>query len=474
MGKKKFFCFRNIVIFILLTPIFLYILWQVAVTYKLNSIKDKLREDGYPVTFMDLANIAAEEDSKVDAIEYIFKAGDIKKWPQEPEDDDYIDSIDELPEFGYMPKDFFNLSEEEEVNLDKFIIANKEQIEALYKAIEIGWYKDKLNWNSGMDIEWGTLKSIKDSTKLLKYLTIDFANKKQINESVNLIAQWQRLLDNSAYNKPYTMLQALVFNGCHKEIDETLYWLIRKHELSNEQLQTLFETIKPVEHFKILPSVFETERVYSFCGLDDYINNARDSLFSDITENEAKFYVYSGLIKLNSIKHYNYLDKYISACKSNEYYQTYKEFRNASLEERELSNNFIYKPLSFSYSFERFIFLFGRCIASKITLKNVIANEIYKNNNGEYADSLKMLKEQNNDLNITDIFTENEQLKYMPIKKNGKIREYFIWSITEKKSDELESVIDQMIAKDLYMPNKVDEDYGMYDVVLYRMKQGKE
>ena len=472
--RKKIFRWYNISITVLYLPIALYLLWLGIVSYKIESIKNELRENGYPVTFEDLAKEAAKYAEEENAIDYIMKAGALTEWPVQPGSSE-IDAVsvntkEEFPEFGYMPEDFFNLSEEDKEKLAKYLEVHNTQLEALNKAIEIGRFQAIYHWEDGINATWDGLLEIKQATKLVKYLTISYMNDGQIDTAINLITKWNCLLYKSAKKKPISMIETLVINSCQKIVDDIIFWAIKSIDLSNRQLTELYNITEPVKHTEILPKVFETERVYSFWGFDDYIYSARESLFSNITELEARFYVYSGLVKLNSIKHCEYLEKYISACSSISFYEAYSGFKKASMQELDLSNNFIYKPLEFTSPFERFILLYGKYISSKNILKVIIANEIYKNENGEYARDIETLREINKDLVINDIFTANDLLGYKTLAKEDKIEEYVIWSKTDKSPDKLEEIIAIMISDELHYSDDLPDEYNAYDTAIFRIK----
>ncbi len=483
MAKKNVFCWRNIIIVILLTPIISYVIWRETVSYQLKSIKEEMRAAGNPVTFEDLANIAAENNDKTNAINYIMEASSLEEWPTKPiaggmgmpgmgmgvpatTVSTATPEEKKPPVYGYMPMDFFNLNEEDKQNLDIYLKANKTQLEALNNAIKIGWYAERINWQDGEDGIWEGLSELKHVTSLVKYQAISYVNNNKIDEAVNLLNSWYDMIQQSNQNRPYTLIQALVSISCRYLLDDTVRWMLRENSLTNEQLTRLYEQIKPIDHITILPQILQTEAVFALSCLTDYQNY--NISYSSVQPAEAKIYGYSGLAKLNAIKHSEAIEKYIAASQY-DYYHMKKEYETIGQEIEKLGK-IIYKPIKDVFpAMDRVTFLIGKSTATQEILKIILANEMYKNEKGNYAESLEVLKQYKPDLDINDMFTASDQFGYRTITTDNKILEYFTWSKTDKTDSDIKDVIDKMIADDLNSTNDLSDDFDN-DFIIYRIK----
>ena len=483
MAKKNIFSFRNILIVILLTPVVFYVIWLETVTYQLKSIKEELQAEGTPVTYEDLAEIASQDDDRANAINFIIEAGSLEEWPQEPNPPIPMggmmgmsggmsmgtptSSVEEEnpPVYGYMPKDMFNLSEEEKGNLKKYLEANKRQIEALQNAIEIGWYRENMHWEDGFDGRWEGLSELKQSTKLVQYQAISFVNDGEIDKAIELLNTWYGMVQESNHNKPYTFIQALVSISCRYMLDDTARWMIREKDMGNEKLIRLYEQIEPIDYEELMPSILQTEAVFAFTGLADYEAFSR---YDSLNEIEAKFYAYSGLAKLSAIRYNELIEKYTTASRY-DFYRMQKEYKKIDLEVEQLES-LVYKPIKdFFPAIERVLYLIGKSVSCQEMLKIMLANEMFKNDNGGYAESLEVLKKHKTDLEIEDPFRSTGLYGYQTTIEDGKVTGYFIWSITDKSNSEITDAIDKMIADGLNTVNELPDEYDN-DIVIYRVR----
>ncbi len=474
MAKKNIFCWRNILIALLFTPILLYIIWLETISYQLKSIKEKMKAAGNPVTLENLAEIAAQYENKENAFEYIIEAGEIKDWPPAPDSDargigmKRHNTTDEVPVYGYYPENIFQMTDQDKVNLKEYLKAHKPQLEAIDNAIKIGWYAEKTDWLDGINVLLPSLSNYKDATRLIQHKTIDLVHDGEIESAVSLLCNWYNLVNNSSDNRPYTIIQALVSIGCISLLNETANWMISEINLNDEQLSRLYNSIKPVDCKEIIPRAYETEIVFGLTFLEKY--NRLNELDIDLSDIESYFYYYSGLTKLNAIKYYETCDKLKQTSK-------YEYFQMANMQtakkidlEIENSNRFIYRPFRIFFPpTSRFAVSMHRTKAGQQILKIIIANEMYKNNNETYAENLETLKQYKPDLDINDMFTASDQFGYRTITTDNKILEYFIWSKSDKTYSEIKDVIDKMIADDLNSIKELPDNHDK-EFIIYRIK----
>ena len=63
--------------------------------------------------------------------------------------------------YGYRPENIYDLTDEEKENLTKYLEANKRQLDALAKALEIGWFRESIRWEDGNEAIFYGLSELK-------------------------------------------------------------------------------------------------------------------------------------------------------------------------------------------------------------------------------------------------------------------------------------------------------------------------
>ncbi len=469
MAKKNIFCWRNIIILILLTFILFYIIWLEIITYQLKSIKEEMRAAGNPVTFEDLAEIAAQNENRENALEYIIEAGNIEKWQISPDVSGIgtaktISAPPELP-YGYMPADFFDMTEQDRLNLKKYLKDNQTQLDSLCKAMNIGWYQGRIKWEDGLDLILPPLAIIKEATKLAKYKAIDLIFDGRIDEAIEWLSRWHSVIYNSLNNEPRYLIHDLVSFSELGLLDDCIFWLLREKELTNEQLSKQYSAINIFDHHQIIKRAVQNNSVYILTEL----TQLDASNYSGGYKVVRLIFTYSGLNKLNAGRYSEFYERYMGACQL-PFYDTYKESKTIDHDIEKLAKKIIYKPLNTASPYNHFIFLTGMILSKENILKVIIANEMHKNDNGSYADSLEILKQYKPDLEINDIFTKTDTLGYKPVTVNGKTEEYFIWSRTDKTDIEIQSIIDNMISENMDTVNDLPDSISKEHLRIYRVK----
>ena len=85
------------------------------------------------------------------------------------------------------PKNIYDLTEQDRLNLKEYLKVHKSQLEAINEAIKIGFYREDYEWLDAAEFLMPDLNSYKNSTKLVRLQVIDLVNDGKIDESVELI-----------------------------------------------------------------------------------------------------------------------------------------------------------------------------------------------------------------------------------------------------------------------------------------------
>ncbi len=495
MAKKNYLLYwRILVVITVITPIVLYFVWVKSVSNKLETAEKELRSNGQPVTFVDLAKIAEKDKNRDNAVDYILIAGKLEDWPTEPDrfrpgmsmgmgmpmpgmggmgpisgmsSTLQTNSQDEdtPPIYGYRPYDIFNMSYKDKENLPKYLEANTKQVQALSEAMNISRFRDKTNWRKGFESGSEGLYEFEQATLLVQYLAISYVNDGKIDEAVNLLCKWYEVVNRSSQNRPLSFYQMTVSINCRNILDDTIRWIIKENIITNYQLARLYSQIIPIDHKAVLPSILQTESVFMIFRLREYHHHQKWD--SSVDHDEAKFYKYSGLTKLNAIKYLEISQK-LQTASQYDFHRMQKEFKTISHKVNQLGNH-IYNPVKDAFpDIIGYINIIGNSIAGQEILKIMLANEMYKNENGRYADSLEILKAYKKNLLIQDIFTSSDLYGYQPITKNEVITKYFIWSKTDKSSVKIKDIIDKLIDGNFGTAEELEE--YLHNYTIYEMK----
>ena len=172
------------------------------------------------------------------------------------------------------------------------------------------------------------------------------------------------------------MIQSLVTIGCLSVMDEAALYTITEQKLTNEHLEKLYASIKSIDHIKVINELLNTERTY---GLTYFNGGTKQDSPASL------FYTISGIGNLNALRYSEIMDDLKSATQK-DYYSMQQEYERINQEIADM-NTYIYQPTKMVFpAISRSIILLGTNIAEQEIIKVILTNEMYKNENGGYAE----------------------------------------------------------------------------------------